>query len=202
MPQPPVFTHVRPLRRLLPALLAAVLLPVAGGCLTSEYKEYRIKLRADRSGDATIRFVNILSESDDSTAASEDFEELVNGYLLGTKIEKGNPSFHNVKKRLYEQDGVLVGEVSFSFDSLAVVRLFKYDAGSPIMFFLGDRRTSELLVETNGTYGRDWMPVVFWPAGATELTLRTRIAPQALQRRSLLRDYREWQTAQSRPRKQ
>lgn len=202
MPQPAVITRVTPLRRLLPALLLAVLLPVAGGCLTAEYKEYRIKLRPDRSGDATIRFVNILSESDDSTAASEDFDDLVNGYLLGTKIEKGNPSFHNVKKRLYEQDGVLVGEVSFSFDSLSVVRLFKFDAGSPVMFFLGDRRTSEQLVETNGTYGRDWMPVVFWPASATELTIRTRIAPQALQRRSLLHDYREWQAAQNRPRKQ
>lgn len=184
-------------------LLGLLLLPLAAGCLTSEFKEYRIKLRPDRSGEATIRFVNVMTESDDTTATAEsDFDELVGGYLQGTKIERSNPGLRNIRKRLYEQDGVLVAEISFAFDSLASMRLFKFDGSSPIMYYVGDRYTNEQLVETNGTYGRDWMPVVFWPSGSGELFLRTRMVSQASQRRSLLREYREWQAAQARPRKQ
>ena len=44
-------------------LLTAILL---SGCLTVETKEYRITLKSDHSGEAVIKFVNILSEADDT----------------------------------------------------------------------------------------------------------------------------------------
>jgi hypothetical protein len=70
------------------------------------------------------------------------------------------------------------------------------------MYFVGSPLSAEQLVESNGSRGPDWMPVVFWPAGTSELFVRTRMVPQAPQRRSLVREFREWQAAQARPRKQ
>ena len=143
-------------------LLPLISIVLFAGCLTVENKEYHIKLKTDTSGEATIRFINILSESDDTTDASkEDFQQLIDTYLSGCKIEKDNPGYHNVKKKLYEEKGVLVGEVSFSFDSLSTVRFFRFDKESPFMYYASNPLSSETLVETNGVQGEQWMPIVF-----------------------------------------
>ncbi|MBI4535790.1 MAG: hypothetical protein HY708_05890 [Ignavibacteriae bacterium] len=172
-------------------------------CLTVESKEYHIKLKTDHSGEATIRFINILSETDDSLDFSaDDFKQLIDGYLNGAKLEKENPGFHNVRKRLYEQNGNLIGEVTFTFDSLSSVRIFKYDKDSPYMFFAGNPVTSELVVESNGYIGEQWMPIVFWPKDAQELYLKTRISSDAIYRKSLLKHFQAWKTAQLKQKKQ
>lgn len=164
------------------------------GCLTVESKEYHIKLRTDHSGEATIKFINIMSEADDTTDIShDDFHQLIDLYLLGTQLEKDNPGFRNVKKRLYEQDGVLVGEVSMTFDSLAALRLFKFNAESPYMYFVGNPLSSEQFVETNGIYGRDWMPMVFWPKDTRDLYLKTKVVSEVTYHRSLLKQFKDWQ---------
>ena len=168
------------------------------GCLTVEFKEYTIKLKNDHSGEATIRFVNILSESDDTLdITSDDFQQLIEFYLEGNQLEKDNPGYRNVRKKLYEQDGVLVGEISFTFDSLSVLRLFKFDKDSPYMYFVGHPLSAEQYVESNGTYGRDWMPVVFWPKDLKEITLRTKVVSEVSYQRSLLKNFKEWQEAES-----
>ncbi len=140
------------------------------GCLTVENKEYYIMLATDHSGQATIKFLNIVSETDDTIDVSDDdFQQLIGFYLEGTQLEAENPGFRNVRKQLYEEDGMLVGEVTFDFDSLSVLRLYKFDEDSPFMYFVGSLLPSELLVETNGSFGRDWMPVVFWENDTREL---------------------------------
>ena len=171
--------------------LCAVLI---SGCLTVENKEYHIKLRSDHSGEATIKFINIMSEADDSVDISkDDFQQLVEFYLHGTQIEKDNPGFHNARKRLYEEDGVLVGELTLTFDSLSVLRLFKLDKDSPFMYFVGNPLSSERFVESNGTYGGEWMPVVFWPKEAHELYVKTKVVSEVSHHRSLLENFKEWQ---------
>lgn len=179
-----------------PPLIALLCALGAAGCLTVESKEYRITLRPDLTGEATITFVNILSESEDtSDVSADDFTQLIQFYYEGAQFEEDNPGFRNVRKRLYERDGKLMGEVAFSFDSIAAVRLFRYDADSPFMYFAGSPLSAEELVETNGTRGPDWLPVVFWPRGTTTFFVKTKVASEVQYRRSLLNRYREWQAA-------
>ena len=167
------------------------------GCLTVETKEYRIRLKNGQAGEATIKFINILSESDDTTdITKEDFEQLIDLYVSGNKLEKDNPGFRNPKKKLYEENGVLVGEVTFSFDSLSAVRLFKFDKDSPFMYYASNPLSSETLIETDGVQGEQWMPVVFWKRDAREFYVKTHVASQARYRTSLFKRFREWQAAQ------
>jgi len=179
-----------------PTLVFALSLVLTfGGCLTVKQKEYRIKLYTDNSGEASIRFIGISSASDDSTDVSaDDFRYLVEYYFEGTLLEQENPGFHNLTKNLYEEDGKLVGDISFSFDSLGAVRLFRFDAQSPLMYYVGADMFSEQLVETNGRYDGDRMPVVFWPRGTKELYLRTEVISDAPYQRSLLSTFREWRS--------
>jgi hypothetical protein len=177
------------------ALLSPLfLLILLAGCLTVESKEYHIRLRTDHSGEATITFINIMSESDDTLDNSqEDFQHLVDFYLQGSELEKQNPGFRNVRKRLYEEDGMLNGELTLTFDSLAALRLFKFDKNSPYMYFVGSPLSAEQFVESNGTFGRDWMPVVFWEPDARELYVKTRVVSEVTFHTSLLPHFKGWQ---------
>jgi hypothetical protein len=178
---------------LLAGCLCAFAISISG-CLTVESKEYRIRLNPDLSGEATILFVNILSESEDTVdITADDFQQLTEFYLEGTQLEKENPGFRNARKRIFEQNGVLMGEITFAFDSLTAVRLFRYDRSSPLMYFVGSPLSAEQLVETNGTRGPDWMPVVFWSRESTELYVKTRIVSEVSSQRSLLKRFQDWQ---------
>jgi hypothetical protein len=188
-------THMNRLLGFFLLLSAAALL---SGCLTVETKEYLIKLKNGQSGEATIRFINILSESDDTTdITQEDFQTLIETYVRGNKLERDNPGFSNVKKRLYEEKGVLCGEITFTFDTLSAVRLFKFDKDSPYMYYASNPLSSETLVETNGILGEQWMPVVFWKKDTREFYVKTKVTSEARFRTSLLKQFREWQAAQS-----
>jgi hypothetical protein len=176
-------------------LAGAFILLCFSGCLTVESKEYRIKLKSDTSGEATIKFINIVSESDDTTDIStEDFDQLIEFYLEGNQLEKENPGYTNVRKRLYEENGILVGEITFDFDSLAVVRLFRYDEKSPFMYFVGNPLSAEQYVESNGLFGPDWLPVVFWHSGTRDLYFKTRIISEVTYRRSMTKLFHAWQS--------
>jgi hypothetical protein len=173
---------------------ALLLLPLLfGQCLTVEMKEYRIRLKSNGSGEATIRFINIMSEADDSLdITADDFQQLIQFYLHGTKFEDDNPGFRNPRKRLFEENGKLVGEIQFSFDSLAALRIFRYDDDSPYMYYIGNPLASEQLVESNGRYGGDWMPVIFWGREMKELYFKTHIASEVSHRRGLVDRFRAW----------
>jgi hypothetical protein len=182
--------------RLTVASFVLAILALFPGCLTVETKEYHISLKDGGSGEARIVFSDIRSESDDTTNASaEDFRQLIDLYLLGTHFEKDNPGFHNVHKRLYEDDGKLCGEVTLSFDSLAALRLFQYKNQGPLMYFVGSPMSSEELVESNGEFGRTWMPVVFWPEGTHELSIKTKVVSQAPYHHSLLALFKKWESS-------
>jgi hypothetical protein len=183
--------------RLLSSILLASGIVFLTGCLTVAHKDYFIKLKNGGGGEATIRFLDIQSEADDTLDVSrDDFEQLIDYYLHGSQIEKENPGFSNVTKRLYEEDSVLIGEISFTFDSLAVVRVFQFDKNSPYMYYVGNPLSAEQLVETNGTAGPDWIPLVFWPRETREFHIKTRVVSEGTYRRSLITHFREWQSAQ------
>ena len=155
------------------------------GCLTVKQKEYRIRLQTENSGEATIKFIDIGSASDDTVDISQDdFRQLIEFYFEGTGVEQEYSGFRNVTKRLFEEHGVLSGEIHFTFDSLASLRLFRFDTQSPLMYFMGGELASERILETNGKYGGETMPVIFWPRDAGELYLKTRVVSEAPYRRT------------------
>ena len=175
-------------------IFATFLLLSMPGCLTVAEKEYHFKLLSDHSGTAIIKFIDIGSESEDTTDTSqEDFDHLITFYLRGTQFEEQNPGFRDIRKRLYEDGGRLVGEIEFAFDSLGTVKLFRFDADSPYMYYVGTDFFSEELAETNGDYKSNTMPVIFWPRGTTEFSLRTRVSSETPARRTLVDHFRRWE---------
>ncbi len=173
--------------------LAFVLLFLTS-CLTVEKKEYTFQMKDKNSGTLTIKFINILSMKDDTTDVSEsDFEELIASYIDGNEIEADFKNAIIRGKRLFEEEGVLCGEVIIDFNDLASVGLFKYDEKSPFMFNVGSFLDSESFLKSNGEYGGEVMPVVFWPGSLRTFELTTYITSPDENTVSLLKEYINWQ---------
>jgi hypothetical protein len=176
-------------------IAVAFLAFLISSCLTVEKKNYKFEITGNNSGKLTITYVNIFSQMDDSTDVSEqDFEELINDYINGDKIEENFPLASNIKKRLYEENGKLNGEVTMEFSSLEAVRLFQLNKKSPICFNVGQTIDSESFISTNGTYGnKDYMNVIFWNPKTKVLELTTSVnefyEDDCV---SLIKQYRRW----------
>ena len=166
---------------------------VLSGCLTTEFKEYHITLNDDGSGKATIKFIKILSQMDDSTDVStDDFNQLISDYVQGDALLDDFPNAEIVSKNLYEENGYLVGVVQISFDSLSCVNLYQFDKQSPYMFYIGSY--SETYIESNGVYDENVMPVVFWDKNKKEIYLKTQVTEVNEDSGfvSLLANYQKW----------
>lgn len=162
---------------LLFAFLVAMLTGLSS-CLTCERKEYIFQFTGENSGKLTIRYINIFANSLDSTGELKvDYAELTDMWLNGEKLERDFPSAKHFKKRLYEQDGQLCGEVVMEFEKLSDVRLYRYQQSGPFMFSMSAvNDDGENFQQCNGDFGGDQMPVVFWPADTKTLRFSTIIA--------------------------
>lgn len=162
------------------AFLSLILLICAGlsSCLTCEKKEYTFQMTGENSGRLTIRYINIFSNSLDSAGELKvDYDELMDMWLNGEKIERDFPKASKFKKRLYEQDGQLCGEVIMEFNDLSAVRLYQHHKQGPFMFSMGAvNDDGENFQQCNGEYGGEFMPVIFWPSDSKTLRLTTIIA--------------------------
>ncbi|HPM93481.1 MAG TPA: hypothetical protein PKZ74_11800 [Bacteroidales bacterium] len=145
------------------------------GCLTCEKKEYTFQFTGKDSGRLTIKYINILSTMDDTIDVSEeDFASLMTDYIEGSEIENEFPDATVVDKRLFEENGVLCGEIVLEFSNLTACHLYQHKGKGPIMYCLGCYSIdSEYYGSSNGEYGNDIMPVVFWEDGLKTLTLTT-----------------------------
>jgi len=172
----------------------AFILLFLSSCLTVEKKEYTFQMKDKNSGTLTIKFINILSMKDDTSNVSEsDFEELIAKYIDGNEIEADFENAIIRGKRLFEEEGVLCAEVIIDFNDLASVGLFQYDEESPYMFNVGSFLDSESFLKSNGRYGGEVMPVVFWPESLTNFELTTYLTSPDENTISLLYQYKNWQ---------
>ena len=179
------------------SLVAILVLFVLNGCLTVESKEYTFELTGTNSGKLTIKYINILSTMDDSLDVSaEDFEELLSNYLYGESLDTDYPTAFNVEKELFEENGVLCGKITMEFNDLAAVKLFRYKSTGPYMLNIGSFLDTETFLESNGDFGGDYMPVVFWPEDSKVLTLKTGVAQPDETTLSLLDNYQQWKENQ------
>jgi hypothetical protein len=148
------------------------------GCLTCEKKEYTIQLTGENSGRLTIKYINIFSSLIDSTGEIEiDYREMMDMWLNGEKLERDFPKAKKFKKRLFEENGKLCGEVIMEFDDISKINLFRFQKKGPYMFSMaGVNDDSEVFSQTNGEYGGEKMPVIFWPEDIRTLRFSTKIA--------------------------
>jgi hypothetical protein len=139
-----------------------------------EKKEYTFQLKDNTSGTLTIKFINILSMKDDTVDISEsDFSELMNSYVNGDQLESDFENAVVRSKRLFEENGVLCGEVIIDFKELSQVGLYQYEAKGPYMINISSYLEGETYQSSNGEYGGDIMPAVFWSKGNETLSLTT-----------------------------
>jgi hypothetical protein len=168
-----------PVLKKLLRFLILIIIPVSiVGCLTCERKEYIFTLTGENSGKLTIKYVNIFSSMIDSTGEiSSDYDELTNMWLKGEKLEMDFPGTKKIKKRLFKENGTLCGEVTMEFDDLAKVHLYRYMGKGPFMFSMsGVNDDGENFAQSNGDFGGEKMPVIFWRDNTRTLRFSTKIA--------------------------
>lgn len=181
------------MKKIVSVLVVALVAVILTGCLTVEKKQYTFEFTGKNSGKLTIKYINIMSNVD-SAGYTEivDFDDLVTNYLNGTKIEESYPGATNITKRVFEENGVLCGEVTMEFPNLEAARLYQYDKKSPFMFYASSV-DGETYVESNGVYGGDNLPVVMWPAKLKKLVVTTSVSkPSDESYVSLLGEYIKW----------
>ncbi len=170
-----------------------ILIATLSSCLTVEKKEYTFELKDNNTGTLTIKYINIMSMIEDTADVSQqDFDELIASYIEGNEIELEYQNAQVRSKRLFEEDGQLCGEVIIDFNDLASVGLFQYDGKSPFMFNVGSFLDSETFLSSNGDFGGDIMPVVFWSRSTKSLKLTTYVTDPDETTFSLLEEYQEW----------
>ncbi len=160
-------------------LLLIIIIPLSlASCLTCERKEYTIQLTGEKSGRMTIKYVNIFSSLIDSTGElSADYDEMMNLWLNGEKIERDFPQAKKFKKRLFKENGTLCGEVIMEFDDISKINIYRHQGKGPFMFSMAAvNDDNETFLQTNGEFGGEKMPVIFWPDDSRTLRFSTKIA--------------------------
>jgi len=172
----------------------AVLVLFLAGCLTVEKKEYSFVLNDETNGTLTIKYINIMSIMDDTIDVSqEDFSELIGSYIEGDALVNEFPNAQISSKRLFEENGVLCGEVVLDFVNIQQVRLYRYNDLGPYMYCVNCSPDAETYELSNGTYGGEAMPVIFWEEDLRGLNLTTLVTYPDETTVSLLGLYKEWE---------
>ena len=167
------------------------------GCLTIESKEYTYTLVKDNSGHGTIKYINIMSDRKDSLSTLEsDYQTLVDTYYKGDKLSEDMAGIKNQKKRLFEEDNQLCGEVSFDFDDITKLKFYKYKETGPWCYYLsvfsmGLLGGSESYFSSNGLFGGESMPVIFWDGNQKEFKFKTTSTTPGKSTESLLKLWKE-----------
>jgi hypothetical protein len=160
------------------------------GCLTVEKKTYTYELKGNNTGTLTITYYNICSSNDSDSVATNDFTDLIKTYLQGSKPEDEFPGATVVKKELFEENGKLCGRMILSFADLKTAHLYQQDKKGAYMFHMGS--FSETYQSSNGTWGGDIMPVVFWNKKLKKPEVTTTVEKNIENTLSLLDMYKAW----------
>ena len=165
------------------------------GCLAVETKEYSYKLKDGKSGEGVIRYINIMRTQDSLSTIESDYQELLNSYLNGTKPEDELIGVKNVKKRLFEEDNRLCGEITFSFEDITKLKFFNFNntvwsyfVGSSSFNLLGG---NEVYFSSNGTYAGETFPVIYWDGEQKKFEIKTTVTQPSEKNASLLDTWKE-----------
>ena len=187
---------MKPFIRISLVIVFSLVLINLTACLSTEYKEYFIKINSDGSGEGEIIFYNIVSVEDDEKDDSfKDFGKLVLDYIEGTNFEDDNPNFQVTNKELFEKDSILAGRVEFTFTNFRDIGFYKSEdcVSSPLMYYMGD--FGETYSESNGNYlgeEKDF-PVIIWQSDTDEIYIKTILQDKLTRTHSLVKVYHTWE---------
>lgn len=177
------------MKRYFSALILFILAVSFAGCLTMESKEYSFKLKDGNKGSGSIKYINIMHTMDSASTPETEYEDLVTNYLNGSKPEDEMLGVKNVKKRLFEEDNQLCGEITFDFDDITSLKFFNYK-NKVWSYSLGGGNSifggSETFFSSNGTHGGENMNVIFWDGDEKEFTFKTTVSQNDKKNESLL----------------
>jgi hypothetical protein len=178
------------MKKIFPVFVLLVFVVYLQGCLTVETKEYSFKIKKDGSGVATIKYINIMTDSKDSAGVPEtDYGNLIDSYLKGDKLQEDYPNAKNIKKRLFEEDNQLCGEVKFEFEDIKQFKFYKYKDKGPWCYYVTSAMGmfgGEQYFSSNGTYGGTDLPVIFWDGNEKDFEFKTTVTQPAKNTMSLL----------------
>ena len=189
-----MFLNIKKMKKSIILIVSLFLVIALSSCLTVERKSYNMQLNKDGSGALTIDYYNIMAEISDGETkddAKKYYNELMNDYYNGDVIKKLYPKAVVTKKEFYEKDGKLCAQVVLSFKNIAEVGFYKKEKKGDIMFALCASVFSETYVTSNGTYGGETMPVIFWGNKSKQINFITSIMPPSEKTMSLLPLYNE-----------
>ncbi len=173
-------------------LLVIGLCIALAGCLQVEKKQYKLKLTGVNSGTGSIKFINIVSQMEDNKDVSmKDFASVITDYMEGDELLNKYPGIKIKDRKLFEENGLLCGEVTFTFDSLETFKIYRYDETSPFMLIF-DSFGGETYEKSNGDYGKINANIVFWKKTEKEFNWETSIRLDTATTRSMVSNYRKW----------
>lgn len=176
-------------------VIAGIVSAGLAGCLTVETKEYSYDLKSGNSGSGKIKYINIMRTDDSASTIEADYQDLITSYLKGNKPEDEMLGVKNVKKRLFEEDNHLCGELTFDFDDITSLKFFNYNGkvwaynlSSNSMGLFGG---NESYFSSNGTFGGENMPVIFWDSKDKEFEFKTTVSQNDKKNTGLLNIWRQ-----------
>jgi hypothetical protein len=183
------------LKKTLLLIFASILSLNLIGCLTIETKEYFFKIKGGSGGEGKIKYINIMRTDDSSSSIESDYNDLITSYLNGNKPEDELTGVKNVKKRLFEEDNVLCGEITFEFDDITSLKFYRYSDKIWCYYInsnsFGLFGGNEAYFSSNGTYGGENMPVIFWNADEKEFNFKTTVSQNDKKNMSLIEIWRK-----------
>lgn len=162
---------------------AAALIALSTGCLKFERTRFSFDFKG-RTGE--VRFVNIMT--DEETNAASDWAELVNEYILGTKIDKEHPTWQVTSKKLVPGEDTLDGVISLAFNAPADVGIFQYDKKSPYFWCA---QNGETLLGTDARRATPIETCVAWDRKSKTGWVEVQSGDTA-SGRSLLPEFQSW----------
>ena len=163
------------------------------GCLTVETKEYSFKLKDGNKGSGKINFINIMRTEDSLNTIEAEYQDLVSSYLNGSKPEDEMLGVKNVKKRLFEEDNQLCGEMTFDFDDITQLKFYNYKNKVWTYALMNNNifGGNESYFSSNGTFGGENMSVIFWEGDVTEFKFKTTVSQNDKKNESLLGEWKK-----------
>lgn len=159
------------------------LLALSTGCLKFERTRFSFDFKA-RTGE--VRFVNIMADKEENAAA--DWAELVNEYILGTKIDKEHPTWQIVSKKLEPGSDTLDGVISLNFNTPSDVGIFQYDKKAPYFWCA---KSDETILGTDGRRATPIETCVAWDRKAKTAYVEVQ-SGDTESGRSLLPEFQSW----------
>jgi len=161
---------VRLLRRT--PLILALVVSFWPGCILIHTTEHRITLKADGTGEAVLRLIDLRSDETVDSLVQRDFTNMMTSFEKDAVREFEQRGRTITSKRMFARSDTLIAEVAYTFTSLqAIEGLHVTDQE---MYVVVNENCE--VVRTNGTVvtGPDGGQRIIWKQGAQRLLFQIR----------------------------